>query len=442
MTKHLEQLSVPTIIDDGTPLIEDTHDLLATMQRIGINARAAASVISQVDSQTKDQALGIAATMLRKQRSDILKANQHDLAAAQSSGLAASLLDRLALNETRIESMACGLEEITQQRDPIGTVLATWKRPNGLEISRVRVPLGVIGIIYESRPNVTADAFGLCLKSGNAAILRGGSESFLSSQAIAQALSEGIEKAGLPSSTIQLVPTTDRHAVGYMLKMTDTIDVIIPRGGRSLIERVSAESRIPVLKHLDGICHVYVARGASLDKAVRVTLNAKMRRTSICGAAETLLVDQSVVESHLPALVKALLEAGCHVRGDAHTQACDPRVEPVTEKDWDTEYLDAYISVGVVENVDKAIAHITLHGSQHTDAIITEDPEIAEYFLAKIDSAIVLWNASTQFADGGEFGMGAEIGISTDRLHARGPVGVEQLTTYKYVIRGNGQIRP
>jgi glutamate-5-semialdehyde dehydrogenase len=338
--------------------------------------------------------------------------------------------------------MAKGLEEVATLPDPVGSVMAQWSRPNGLEIARVRVPLGVIGIIYESRPNVTADAGGICLKSGNAAILRGGSESFHSSTAIAGCLAQGLEQAGLPKGCIQLVPTRDRAAVGEMLTMTDCIDVIIPRGGRSLIERVSAESRIPVIKHLDGNCHVYVHSEADLDMARKVVLNAKMRRTGICGAAETLLIDEAILESHLPPILNDLAGAGCEVRGDEKVAALDNRIVPATDVDWDTEYLDAIIAVRVVSNVSHAISHIDLHGSHHTDSIITEDAATAALFLNEVDSGIVMHNTSTQFADGGEFGMGAEIGISTGKLHARGPVGAEQLTSYKYVVRGTGQVRP
>ena len=353
-----------------------------------------------------------------------------------------SLTDRLGLTPARVEAMAVSLEEIAQLKDPIGRSLATWERPNGLRIERVSVPLGVIGMIYESRPNVTVDAAGLCIKSGNAVILRCGSESFLSSWGLAELCRQGLEQVGLPVDAVQLIPTTERAAVSVMLKMEDSIDFLIPRGGRALIERVTQESRIPLLKHLDGICHVYVDQFAEREKAVEVTLNSKLRRTSVCGAAETLLVHRAVVGSHLPSLVTGLLEAGCTLCGDSVVQAVDPRVEPASPEDWDREYLAARMSVKVVENVEEALAHIAGHGSHHTDTILTEEPTVAEYFLRRVESAIVLWNASTQFADGGEFGMGAEIGISTGKLHARGPVGVEQLTSYKYVVRGNGQIRP
>jgi glutamate-5-semialdehyde dehydrogenase len=352
------------------------------------------------------------------------------------------MLDRLRLDGARIEAMAQGVEQIVALPDPIGTVVAEWERPNGLRIQRVRVPLGVIGIIYESRPNVTCDAGALCLKSGNAAILRGGSESHHSSAAIHACLVDGLRAAGLPEACIELVPTTDRAAVGYMLSaMTDSIDVIVPRGGKSLVARVQQEARVPVIGHLEGNCHVYVDRAADLNMARAIVKNAKLRRTGICGAAETLLVDEGCEATHLAPIVRDLLDAGCEVRGDATVQAVDPRVRPATEDDWYTEYLDAIIAAKVVRGVDEAIAHIGRYGSAHTESIVTDDPAAAERFLARVDSAIVLHNASTQFADGGEFGMGAEIGISTDRFHARGPVGVEQLTSYKYVVRGAGQVR-
>ena len=423
-------------------LSETTDALHDQMLALGRAARAAAAELAVVPSPVKDQALRAAAAAIRARKAEIQAANDRDVAAARDRGLAGPMIERLMLNDARIEAMAKGLEDIADFPDPIGGVIAEWTRPNGLNIQRVRVPLGVIGIIYESRPNVTADAGGLCLKSGNAAILRGGSESFHSSRAIADCLAEGLRAAGLPEAAIQLVPTTDRAAVGHMLTMRDFIDVIVPRGGKSLIQRISDESRIPVIKHLDGNNHVYVDAGADLEKARKVVMNAKMRRTSICGAAETLLVDRAVADTMLPVLVKDLLDAGCAVRGDAAAQAADPRVTPVSPEDWATEYLDAIIACGVVDGVDGAIAHVNQYGSHHTDAIVTEDPAAAERFLQRIDSGIVLWNASTQFADGGEFGMGAEIGISTDKFHARGPVGAEQLTSYKYVVRGDGQTRP
>jgi glutamate-5-semialdehyde dehydrogenase len=364
------------------------------------------------------------------------------MAAAQERGLRASLLDRLALDAVRVEAMAAGLEAIAGLEDPVGAELARWRRPNGLDIARVRVPLGVIGVIYESRPNVTADAGALCLKAGNTAILRGGSESFLSSRAILACLQAGLRQAGLPEAALQCVPTTDRTAVGIMLTMTEFIDVIVPRGGPSLIERVQQESRIPVFAHRDGNCHVYLHAAAEPEMARQIVLNAKMRRTSVCGAAETLLVDRVAAARLLPAVLADLIEAGCAIRGDAEVQALDGRVSPASEADWSTEYLDAIIAVKVVDGLDDAIAHVNRYGSHHTDTIVTADTAAAERFLAEVDSAIVLHNASTQFADGGEFGMGAEVGISTGRLHARGPVGVEQLTSFKYVVRGSGQIRP
>jgi glutamate-5-semialdehyde dehydrogenase len=363
--------------------------------------------------------------------------------AARARGLSGAMLDRLALDAARVEAMARGVEEIARLPDPIGTTIAQWTRPNGLDIARVRVPLGVIGIIYESRPNVTCDAGALCLKSGNAAILRGGSESVHSSRAVHECLVKGLEAAGLPDASIQLVPTTDRAAVGYLLSsMAGFVDVIVPRGGKSLVARVQAEARVPVIGHLEGLCHVYVDRDADLAMARGIVKNAKLRRTGVCGSAETLLVDAGCASTHLAPIIKDLLDAGCEVRGDAATAAVDRRVVPATEQDWHTEYLDAIISARVVDGVDAAIAHIAQYGSSHTESIVTSNSATADRFLSLVDSAIVLHNASTQFADGGEFGMGAEIGISTDRFHARGPVGVEQLTSYKYVVRGSGQLRP
>jgi glutamate-5-semialdehyde dehydrogenase len=377
-----------------------------------------------------------------RRRNEVLAANTRDLQAATRAGMTSAMLDRLRLDLPRIEAMAAGIYAIVQLSDPVGTVLATWKRPNGLIIQRVRVPLGVIAIIYESRPNVTADAGALCLKSGNAVILRGGSESQHSSRAIHECLQQGLEAAQLPRAAIQIVPTTDRAAVGYLLAgMADYIDVIVPRGGKSLIERVQKEARVPVIGHLEGNCHVYVDRDADINMAREIVVNAKMRRTGICGAAETLLVDRACAPTHLAPLVKALLDAGCEVRGDAQVQKVDPRVRAASEDDWYTEYLDAIIAARVVDGVEGAIEHIHKYGSAHTESIVTENKVAAEKFLARVDSAIVLHNASTQFADGGEFGMGAEIGISTDKFHARGPVGVEQLTSYKYVVRGSGQVR-
>ena len=418
-------------------------DLAAVMNRLGQQAAGAASVLALASTGQKNHALTRIAGSLRARRVELLAANARDLEAARAKGLSGAMLDRLALDDNRIEAMARGVDEIAELSDPIGATIAQWTRPNGLDITRVRVPLGVIGIIYESRPNVTCDAGSLCLKSGNAAILRGGSESAHSSRAIHGCLVEGIVAAGLPAASIQLVPTTDRAAVGYLLSsMTDYVDVIVPRGGKSLVARVQAEARVPVIGHLEGICHVYVDRDADLAMARAIVKNAKLRRTGVCGSAETLLVDAACAATHLAPIVKDLLDAGCEVRGDAAVQAVDARVKAATEQDWHTEYLDAIISARVVDGVDAAIAHIAMYGSAHTESIVTGNASTARRFLERVDSAIVLHNASTQFADGGEFGMGAEIGISTDRFHARGPVGVEQLTSYKYVVRGSGQTRP
>jgi glutamate-5-semialdehyde dehydrogenase len=413
------------------------------MARLGRNAVCAAAVLAQARSAAKNDALAAAAAAIRAGASRILEANARDLSAARAADLSGALLDRLALDEKRIGSVARGIEDVAALPDPIGTIAAEWQRPNGLRIQRVRVPLGVIGIIYESRPNVTADAGALCLKSGNAVILRGGSESRHSNAAIHACLAEGLTAAGLPAHCIQLVPTTDRAAVGYMLAgMADSIDLIVPRGGKSLVARVQQEARVPVIGHLEGNCHVYVDRDADIGMAQAIALNAKMRRTGICGSAETLLIDRGCIETHLVPVVRTLLDAGCEVRGDAIVQKADGRVRAASEEDWYTEYLDAIIAAHVVDGVDGAIAHIVRYGSAHTESIVTGNEATAERFLQRVDSAIVLHNASTQFADGGEFGMGAEIGISTDRFHARGPVGVEQLTSYKYVVRGSGQIRP
>jgi len=413
------------------------------MQVLGAAAREAARGLALASTEAKNRALQAAAAALRAQTPAILEANWQDLAAAREDERPASFIDRLALDPKRIESIAKGLEEIAALPDPVGAVIAEWTRPNGLRIQRVRVPLGVVGIVYESRPNVTADAGALCLKAGDAAVLRGGSDSHLSSLAIHACLVRGLREAKLPEAAIQLVPTTDREAVGLMLKgLGGAIDVIVPRGGRSLVARVQEEARVPVFAHLEGLCHTYVDRSADLEMAKRIVVNAKMRRTGVCGSTETLLVDRAAPATYLPALVAALIEAGCEVRGDGATQAVDTRVQPATEQDWSTEYLDAIISARTVDGVDDAVAHIQKYGSQHTDCIVAADQFTAERFLTRLDSAIVLHNASTQFADGGEFGMGGEIGIATGRLHARGPVGVEQLTTFKYVVRGNGQTRP
>jgi glutamate-5-semialdehyde dehydrogenase len=418
-------------------------DIAGVMDRLGREAVAASQVLALATTEQKNLALARIAAALRASQAALLAANAQDMEAARAKGLSPAMLDRLALDAGRIEGMARGVEDIAALPDPIGTVSAQWTRPNGLDIARVRVPLGVIGIIYESRPNVTCDAGALCLKSGNAAILRGGSESAQSSRAIHACLVAGLEAAGLPAASIQLVPTTDRAAVGYLLSsMTDFIDVVVPRGGKSLVARVQQEARVPVIGHLEGVCHVYVDRDADLGMARAIVKNAKLRRTGVCGSAETLLVDAACAATHLAPIVRDLLDAGCEVRGDAATQAVDARVKGATEQDWYAEYLDAIIAARVVDGVDAAIAHIAKYGSSHTESIVTANAATAQRFLQRVDSAIVLHNASTQFADGGEFGMGAEIGISTDRFHARGPVGVEQLTSYKYVVRGTGQLRP
>jgi glutamate-5-semialdehyde dehydrogenase len=418
-------------------------DLASVMHGLGRDAMACRPALAQSSGETRNRALHAAAQAIRARSASILSANARDMEAARARGLSAAMLDRLQLNEKRIESMAAGIEQIAALPDPIGAVSAEWTRPNGLTIQRVRVPLGVIGIIYESRPNVTADAGALCLKSANPVILRGGSESRFSSAAIHEALVAGLKAEGLPAAAIQLVPTTDRAAVGMMLAGLDSqINVIVPRGGRSLVERVQKEARVPVIGHLEGLCHVYVDRDADPVMARDIVINAKLRRTGICGAAETLLVDRHCHPEVLPMLLGALADHGCELRGDAASREADARVKAATEQDFRTEYLDAIMSVRVVDGVGGAIEHIARYGSAHTDSIVTGNAGTAERFLREVDSAIVLHNASTQFADGGEFGMGAEIGISTDRFHARGPVGVEQLTSYKYVVRGSGQVRP
>ena len=416
--------------------------LAEIMRDLGQQARAAAAILANAPTATKNRALAEAAAAIRAQAADLAEANAKDVADAQAKGISGALLDRLVLTPARIAAMADGLEAVAALPDPVGRSMARWTPANGLDIERVAVPLGVIGIIFESRPNVAADAGALCLKSGNAAILRGGSESFRSVKAIHAALVAGLAAAGLPETAIQMIPTTNRDAVGILLTMDDAVDVIVPRGGKGLIERVSRESRIPVFKHLDGINHTYVHAGASAEMARDVILNAKMRRTGVCGATETILIDRAALGRVLPGVVEALIGAGCEVRGDAESRALDARMVPATDADWDTEYLDAIVSVRTVDGVDDALAHIAAHGSHHTDAIVTDDVGAAEAFLNGVDSAIVVHNASTQFADGGEFGMGAEIGISTGRFHARGPVGLEQLTSYKYKVRGAGQTRP
>jgi glutamate-5-semialdehyde dehydrogenase len=418
-------------------------DVGQLMEQMGRAALDASTVLAQASTQQKNDALVAAAKAIRASVPAILAANERDMEAARARKLSSALLDRLKLDEKRVEGSASAIDEVVALADPVGAIAAEWTRPNGLQIQRVRVPLGVVGIIYESRPNVTSDAGALCLKSGNAVILRGGSESANSTRAIHACLVAGLREAGLPEACIQIVPTTDRAAVGYMLAgMTDYIDVIVPRGGKGLIERVQREARVPVIGHLDGNCHVYIDRDADVRMAVHIAVNAKMRRTGICGAAETLLIDRAVVDTHLAPVIRALLDAGCEVRGDHIVQGVDKRVLLATEQDWYTEYLDAIIAARVVDGVDAAVAHIAKYGSSHTESIVTENAATAQRFLQTVDSAIVLHNASTQFADGGEFGMGAEIGISTDRFHARGPVGVAELTSYKYVVRGSGQVRP
>jgi glutamate-5-semialdehyde dehydrogenase len=413
------------------------------MLYMGRRAREAARALALASTEQKNEALERMAARLEAASEKIIAANRQDLEAARAKGRDAAFLDRLKLDPMRVAAMARGLREVAALADPVGQVMARWTRPNGLEISRVRVPLGVVGIIYESRPNVTADAAALCLKAGNAAILRSGSESFLTSLVIANVLSEAVASAGLPEAAIQLVPTVDRSAVGFMLGgLGGAIDVIVPRGGKDLVARVQAEARVPVFAHLEGVCHVYVHEAADLAMAKTIVLNAKMRRTGICGAAETLLVDRAAAPTQLAPLVEMLIEAGCEVRGDPETQRADSRVKVATEEDWPKEYLDAVMAVKVVAGMDEAVEHIARYGSQHTDAIVTDDKGAAEEFLSRVDSAIVLHNASTQFADGGEFGMGAEIGISTNRLPPRGPVGAEQLTSFKYRVHGTGQIRP
>ncbi len=421
----------------------DGHsNIAAMMQSIGEQSKEAATALAVASTDAKNNALREMAVSLRARKSEIMTENEKDMVAGAEKGLTSAMLDRLKLDEDRIEGVAAGLEAIAELADPVGSIESAWDRPNGLQIERVRVPLGVIGVIYESRPNVTADAGGLCLKAGNAAILRGGSESFHSSRAIMSCLSDGLRAANLPEHAIQLVPVTDRAAVGEMLRMTDYIDVIVPRGGKSLIQRVSDESKVPLFKHLEGLCHTYVHEAANPQMALDIVVNAKMRRTGICGAMENLLIDRAIAPQQLASLVDGLVAAGCEVRGDAESCALDSRIHAASTEDWDTEYLDSIVSVKQVDGINDAISFIRRHGSDHTEAIITDDAATAETFVNNVDSAIVMINASTQFADGGEFGMGAEIGISTGKLHARGPVGVEQLTSMKYIVRGTGQTRP
>ena len=419
--------------------IADHHQLISDLV---VTARAAQSLLALSSHAARASALQHAAALIRAHADEIIAHNRTDLDWAEKAGMASSFVDRLTLTKSRIEAMATGLEDILALDDPLGRELARWQRPNGLDIARVSTPLGVIGVIYESRPNVTVDAAGLCLVSGNAVILRGGSDSSASSTFLAKLMSDGLEAAGLPGGGVQMVPTNDRAAVGAMLAANGEIDVIIPRGGRSLVERVQTEARVPVFAHLEGICHLFVDAAADRAQAVEITVNAKMRRTGICGAAETILVDSAVASDMVPAIANALISAGCAIRGDE--QVCDlvDGATAATEADWSTEYLDSIISMKVVDGVTAAISHIAHYSSGHTDCIITEDTATAEAFLARVDSAIVMVNASTQFADGGEFGMGAEIGIATGRMHARGPVGAAQLTSFKYIVRGNGQIRP
>ena len=425
------------------PRVIEGASVEAVMDDMGRRARAAARALAIAPTAAKDAALRLMAGEIRAATAQILAANALDVADGAAKGLAGSFIDRLTLTEARVEAMAAGLEAIAGLGDPVGRVLAAWDRPNGLHIERVATPLGVIGIVYESRPNVTADAGALCLKAGNAAILRGGSDAQRSSVAIVAALRRGLAAAGLPEDAVQLVPVADRAAVGLMLSgLSGNIDVIVPRGGKSLVARVQTEARVPVFSHLEGICHVYVDAAADLAMAETIVVNAKMRRTGICGAAETLLVDRAVAATHVRPLVEALRAAGCTIRASAEVMALVPGCEPATDADWSTEYLDSIITVGLVDGVAGAIDHIERHGSHHTEAIVTADAATAERFMNEIDSAILLWNASTQFADGGEFGMGAEIGIATGKMHARGPVGVDQLVSFKYRVRGTGQVRP
>ncbi len=423
--------------------VPSANDISAAMAEIGRNARAAARVLATAPRESKDTALLAMARAIRRHAKAILAANAEDVAGAKAGGASTANVDRLVLDEKRVEAIATGIESIAALPDPVGRVLARWQQPNGLDFERVATPLGVIGVIYESRPNVTADAAALTLKSGNAVILRGGSDSFRSSSAIHAALVEGLVEASLPMGAVQMVPTRDRDAVGEMLKGLDgNVDVIVPRGGRGLVARVQTEARVPVFAHLDGNNHVYVHAPCDLELAKSVVMNAKLRRTGVCGAAETLLVDRAIADTHLKPLVTMLLDAGCEVRGDPEVQKVDARVTPVTEEDYRTEFLDAVIAAAVTDGLDDAIRHVNSYGSQHTDAILTDDEAAAARFLGEVDSAIVLHNASTQFADGGEFGFGAEIGIATGRMHARGPVGLEQLTSFKYRVHGTGQTRP
>ncbi|MBN9516462.1 MAG: glutamate-5-semialdehyde dehydrogenase [Alphaproteobacteria bacterium] len=418
------------------------EDAASIVAELGRRAKTAAAALRTAPTDAKNKALADAARLIRGEKAVILAANARDIDAAKAAGMSSALQDRLLLNDARIEGMAKGLDDIVALPDPVGATIEEWQRPNGLVISRVRVPIGIIGVIYEARPNVTADAGALCIKSGNVVVLRGGSDSFHSSRAIVELLRQALKGAGLPEDCVQLVPTTDRAAVGEMLRAMDWLDLIVPRGGRSLIDRVTQESRVPVLRHYDGICHVYVDRDADVAMARDLVANAKMRRVSVCGAAETLLVDKAALDTHLMPVLARLHELGCEVRGDAEVQKRDPKAVPATDKDWRTEYLEPIISVATVDGVGGAIDHIARYGSQHTESIVTANEATARRFLGEVDSAIVMHNASTQFADGGEFGLGAEIGISTNRMHARGPVGLVELTTYKNIVRGKGTLRP
>lgn len=418
------------------------EDAASIVAELGHRAKTAAAALRTAPTDAKNKALADAARLIRGEKAAILVANARDIDAAKAAGMSSALQDRLLLNDARIEGMAKGLDDIVALPDPVGATIEEWQRPNGLVISRVRVPIGIIGVIYEARPNVTADAGALCIKSGNVVVLRGGSDSFHSSRAIVELLRQALKGAGLPEDCVQLVPTTDRAAVGEMLRAMDWLDLIVPRGGRSLIDRVTQESRVPVLRHYDGICHVYVDRDADVAMARDLVANAKMRRVSVCGAAETLLVDKAALDTHLMPVLARLHELGCEVRGDAEVQKRDPKAVPATDKDWRTEYLEPIISVATVDGVGGAIDHIARYGSQHTESIVTANEATARRFLGEVDSAIVMHNASTQFADGGEFGLGAEIGISTNRMHARGPVGLVELTTYKNIVRGKGTLRP
>ncbi|ODU00028.1 MAG: glutamate-5-semialdehyde dehydrogenase [Rhodospirillales bacterium SCN 65-16] len=421
---------------------KSAEDAASIVAELGRRAKTAAAALRTAPTDAKNKALADAAHLIRGEKAAILTANARDIDAAKAAGMSSALQDRLLLNDARIEGMAKGLDDIVALPDPVGATVEEWQRPNGLVISRVRVPIGIIGVIYEARPNVTADAGALCIKSGNVVVLRGGSDSFHSSRAIVELLRRALKGAGLPEDCVQLVPTTDRAAVGEILRAMDWLDLIVPRGGRSLIDRVTQESRVPVLRHYDGICHVYVDRDADVAMARDLVANAKMRRVSVCGAAETLLVDKAALDTHLMPVLARLHELGCEVRGDVEVQKRDPKAVPATDKDWRTEYLEPIISVATVDGVAGAIDHIARYGSQHTESIVTANEATARRFLGEVDSAIVMHNASTQFADGGEFGLGAEIGISTNRMHARGPVGLVELTTYKNIVRGKGTLRP